>query len=309
MTPSPARLSSTGLFMIQRAYVYLLLTTLFWGANAIAGKLAVGLISPMLLTSARWLLAFTVLLSFAWPQVHRDLPAIRRHWKVLSALGLVGFTLFNVSLYSALEFTTAINVVILQAGMPLVIFLANFLIFRVPVTGGQVLGFFLTVAGVMAVASAGSLDTLLSLTLNKGDAIMLIAVLVYGGYTVALRYRPVMHWQSMMAVMALSAFVFSIPFTLWEISVGRVIWPGEEGLAIAAFTAIFPSLFSQVLYIQANGLIGSNRAGLFMNLVPIFGTILSVLVLRETLHLYHVVGLVLVMGGIALAERRKKREA
>ena len=292
--------------MTQRAYFYMLLTTLFWGANAVAGKLAVGLISPMLLTSMRWLLAVTVLLSFAWPQVRRDLPIIRRHWPVLAALGAAGFTIFNVSLYSALEFTTAINVVILQAGMPLVIFLANFFIFRVPVTSAQVIGFFLTVAGVAAVASAGAPQQLLSLSLNKGDAIMLIAVLVYGGYTVALRYRPVMHWQSMMAVMATSAFISSLPFTAWEIAVDRVIWPGVEGISIAVFTAIFPSLISQVLYIQANGLIGSNRAGLFTNLIPVFGTILSVVVLRETLHLYHVVALVLVMSGIALAERGKR---
>jgi drug/metabolite transporter (DMT)-like permease len=293
--------------MTQRAYIYLVLTTLFWGANAIAGKLAVGEISPMLLTSVRWLLAVTVLLSFAWPQVRRDLPMIRKHWRVMAALGATGFACFNIALYSALEFTSAINVVILQAGMPLVIFIANFLIFRIPVTGGQVVGFFLTVAGVMTVASGGDIGKLLSLTLNRGDALMLLAVLIYGGYTVALRYRPVLHWQSMMAVMASSAFVVSIPFTFWEIGVGRVIWPGPEGLAIAAYTAIFPSLISQVLFIQANGLIGSNRAGLFVNLVPIFGTILSVAVLRETLHLYHVLALVLVMSGIALAERVKRK--
>ncbi len=293
--------------MTQRAYIYLVLTTLFWGANAIAGKLAVGEISPMLLTSVRWLLAVTLLMSFAWPQIRRDMPMIRKHWPVMAALGATGFACFNIALYSALEFTSAINVVILQAGMPLVIFIANFLIFRIPVTAGQVIGFFLTVAGVMTVASGGDIRQLLTLTLNRGDAIMLLAVLIYGGYTVALRYRPVLHWQSMMAVMATSAFLFSLPFTGWEIAVGRVIWPGPEGLAIAAYTAIFPSLISQVLFIQANGLIGSNRAGLFVNLVPIFGTILSVVVLRETLHIYHILALVLVMSGIALAERVKRK--
>lgn len=209
--------------MTQRAYVYLILTTLFWGANAIAGKLAVGVISPMLLTSMRWSMALVVLVSFAWPQIRRDMPAIRKHWPVLAALGAVGFASFNITLYSALEYTSAINVVIFQAGMPLVIFLANFLIFRVPVTGGQVAGFFLTLTGVLTVASGGSLGQLLSLTFNRGDVIMLFAVLIYGGYTVALRYRPVLHWQSMMAVMATAAFVFSLPFTLWEIGVDRVI--------------------------------------------------------------------------------------
>ncbi|WP_244447225.1 DMT family transporter, partial [Hoeflea sp. BAL378] len=262
-----------------RAYLFLTITALSWGANAVAGKMAVGHISPMLLTSARWGLALMILLTFTLPQLRRDRATIRAHLPLLIGYGMFGFAFFNIFLYSALEHTTAINVTIEQAGMPMVIFLANFLLFRIRAKPAQVAGFVLTLAGVALTASGGSLARLLALELNRGDALMLLAVLCYGGYTVGLRYKPMLHWQSMITVMAASAFATSLPFTAWEIAREAVIWPDTSGLLIAAFTAIIPSLVSQVLFIMGNELIGSNRAGVFINLVPIFGTILSVLIL------------------------------
>jgi len=289
-----------------RAYVFLTITAMSWGGNAVAGKLAVGHISPMLLTSVRWGLALVVLLGFALPQVRRDLPVIRRHLPLLIAYGVFGFAFFNILLYSALEYTTAINVAIEQAGMPMVIFLANFLLFRIKASPAQIIGFALTLAGVAITASSGSLERLIGLQLGRGDALMLLAVLFYGGYTVALRYKPTLHWQSMISVMAASAFLTSLPFTAFEAASGSVIWPDTQGWLVAAFTAVFPSLVAQVMFIKGNEIIGSNRAGVFINLVPIFGTLLSVMILGERLQLYHVVALGLVLGGIWLAERGKR---
>ncbi|OCW59281.1 DMT family transporter [Hoeflea olei] len=292
--------------MIIRAYLFLTVTTLCWGANAVAGKLAVGHISPMLLTSLRWAMAVSILAAFTGPQVKRDWPVIRRHLPLLAGYGMVGFAGFNILLYSALGHTTAINVAIEQAGVPMVIFLANFLLFRIRASLAQVAGFAFTLAGVALTASGGSLARLIALELNRGDALMLVAVLCYAGYTVSLRYKPDLHWQSMITVMAASAFLTSLPFTAWEITSGSAIRPDATGWTVAAFTAVFPSLVSQVMFIKGNELIGSNRAGLFINLVPIFGTLMSVLILGETLHLYHVIALALVLGGIGLAERGKR---
>ncbi|WP_394688079.1 DMT family transporter [Hoeflea sp.] len=292
--------------MIIRAYLFLTITALSWGANAVAGKMAVGHISPMLLTSMRWGMACAILLTFALPQVRRDMNVIRANLPLLMAYGAVGFTSFNILLYSALGYTTAINVAIEQAGMPMLIFLANFLMFRIKVTPAQILGFLLTLSGVAITASGGSLARLIGLELNRGDALMLLAILCYGGYTVALRYKPKLHWQSMITVMAASAFLTSLPFAAFEVARESVIWPDTTGWLVAAFTAIFPSLVAQVLFIRGNEIIGSNRAGIFINLVPIFGTLLSVMVLGEMLHLYHVVALGLVLGGIWLSERGKR---
>lgn len=295
--------------MILRAYLFLIITSLSWGGNAVAGKLAVGHISPMVLTSVRWGIAFAILMTFALPQVRRDLRVIRANLPLLIGYGMCGFTFFNILLYSALEYTTAINVAIEQAGMPMVIFLANFILFRIKVTPAQIIGFALTLAGVVLTASSGSLARLIGLQLNQGDALMLVAVLCYGGYTVALRYKPVLHWQSMITVMAGAAFLTSLPFSIYELSTGTAILPDATGWLVAIFTAVFPSLVAQVMFIKGNEIIGSNRAGVFINLVPIFGTLLSVMILGEILHLYHVIALGLVLGGIWLSERAKRSPA
>lgn len=289
----------------MRAYILLILTAAMWGGNAVAGKLAVGHVSPMLLTMIRWLMALALMLAIAWPQVRRDRAIIRKHLPFLVLLGAVGFAAFNLLFYTALQYTSAINVAIVQGAMPAVIFLVNFVLFRIRASMAQMLGFMITLAGVAIVAANGSFARLLALEVNRGDALMLIAVVIYGGYTVALRFKPEIHWQSMMTVLSAAALVMTIPFAAWEIVSGAVIWPDAQGLTAAAYTAIFPSLISQVLYIKGNEIIGSNRAGLFINLVPIFGTLMSVAIIGEALHLFHVAALCLVLGGIAIAERRR----
>lgn len=291
------------------AYLILTLTTFIWGANAIMGKLAVGHISPLALTSLRWLLALALIVIPAIPHLKRDLPIIRQHIWFLAALGGAGFTLFNALLYMALYHTSTVNVVIEQAGMPLVIFLANYLILRIRVTWIQIAGFAFTFAGVAVTVSYGDLGRLLALELNRGDALMMLAVLLYGGYTVALRWKPPIHWMSLLFVLAATAFLTSLPLLAIEAAAGALVLPDARGWVLALATAIFPSLVAQACYIKGNELIGGNRASLFINLVPIFGTMLAVLVLGEAFHAFHALGLVLVLGGIAVAEIGKPRVA
>lgn len=295
--------------MNRKAYVLLLLTTLFWGGNAVAGKLAVGHASPMLLTSLRWAFAAAILGAIGWPRLRNDWPVVRKHIWLLVALGGFGFTAFNAALYSALNFTSAINASIEQAGMPMVIFAANFLLFRMRVTFGQIIGFLLSLTGIALTASHGDLRTLVALDMNFGDALMLIAVLVYSAYTVALRFKPDIHWLSLMIVMTSAAFVTSIPFVVWEIGTGRVIVPDALGWAITAYMVLFPSILAQIFYIRGVELIGANRAGLFINMVPIFGTLLSVMIIGEAFQAYHAVAIVLVLGGIWLAEHSGRKMA
>ncbi len=293
----------------RKAYILLLLTTLFWGGNAIAGKLAVGHVSPMLLTTARWVLALAFLLAVGLPRVIADWPVIRRHFWLLVALGTLGFTVFNVAFYTALLYTTAINVSIEQAAIPMVIFIANFLLFRMRVTWAQMLGFLLSIIGIALTASHGNPMRLMEFEVNFGDAIMLVAVLVYGLYSVALRFKPVIHWLSMIIVLSGSAMITSIPFAIAEYWLGATIVPDAKGWAVIAYTVLFPSIASQVLYIRGIELIGANRAGLFINLVPIFGTLLSIVVLGEDFQFYHALAMVLVLGGIWLAEHSGRKMA
>lgn len=294
MTQNPVRL----------AYILLILTTLFWGGNSVAGKMAVGEISPMLLTLARWVLAAGFILPFAWPHLKREWPVIRRNWLLLTFYGAIGFTLFNLLLYTALTKTSAVSASIVQAALPATVYLFNFILFRVKVTVWQIAGFIVTLAGVMAVATHGEISRLATLDLNMGDALVLIAVVVYAVYTVYLRYKPQMNWKSLIVVLSTAAALAALPGVWWEWQNGSLILPGQKGMLIALYTGIFPSIMSQIFFIKGVELIGANRAGIFINLIPIFGTGLAIVLLGEPLEAYHMVALVLVIAGIWLAERK-----
>jgi drug/metabolite transporter (DMT)-like permease len=292
----------------SRAYFYLCITALFWGANSVAGKLAVGHVSPMVLTLLRWIIALTIILILMLPQVKRDWPVIRKHWLQLLLYGVFGFTAFNALLYTALGYTSAINAVIEQAGIPMLIFVFNFILFRIQASIAQIIGFSVTLVGVLVTAAHGEFSALAELEFNFGDALMLGACIVYAAYTVSLRWKPDMHWQSFIAAPAFGALLSAIPLFFWELSRGAAIFPDTTGWAVVLYAGIFPSLLSQVLYVRGVEMIGANRAGLFINAIPVFGTILSVFLIGETLHPFHIVALLLVLGGIAIAEWGRPKE-
>nr|WP_184463024.1 DMT family transporter [Zhongshania antarctica] len=293
--------------LIRNPFILLILVALLWGGNAVAGKLAVGHVSPMLLTSLRWLFACVFIAPLAWRDVVREWPLIRQYWRTLFLYAALGFTAFNALFYWALNYTSAINVTIEQSGMPLIVFLGNFILFGLRPVKLQLVGFTLTLLGVLITVAHGELSSLLSLDLNRGDALMLLATLLYGGYTVALRFRPPLHWRSMIMVLALFAFISSLPFSGYEYWAGYAVMPDARGFGVVLYIAIFPSLIAQSLYMRGVDLIGGNRANLFINLVPVFGSVLAVVILAEEFKAYHFVALSMVVGGILLAELGVKK--
>ncbi|ANL41869.1 UNVERIFIED_ORG: drug/metabolite transporter (DMT)-like permease [Rhizobium esperanzae] len=288
--------------MQATAYICLVIATLCWGGNSVAGKLAVGHISPMMLTFLRWFLAVALIALISVPQLKKDWPIARKNLPLLLCYGAIGYTLFNAMLYSAVQYTTAINVAIEQAGIPMLIFLLNFVFFRTGISLAQCFGFAITLVGVALTAAHGDLATLLQLQLNRGDGLMLIAIVAYSLYTIFLRWKPRVDWRTLMAFPAFAAMLTSLPLLLWEAGRDAAQWPDQAGWSITLYTAIFPSLLAQILYIKGVEAIGANRAGLFINLVPVFGTLLSVALVGETLQSFHMVSLALTLGGIAIAE-------
>lgn len=294
--------------MHRQAYIALTIAALCWGGNAVAGKLAVGHVSPMLLTFWRWFFAVAVIFAISLPQIRKDWPVVRRNLPILIFLGGIGYVIFNAALYTAVNHTTAVNVAVEQTLVPVLIFVLNFALFRMRVSLAQIFGFTLTFIGGLTVAVHGDFHRLMTLSVNIGDAIMMIAVVAYAVYTVALRWRPPVDWRTLMAFPALAALVLSMPLAYWEYSAGRMIWPDTTGWMVVIYAAMFASLVAQVLYIVGVGKIGANRAGLFFNLLPVFGTLLSVAIIGEQLHAYHIIALALALGGIAIAEWGKPRE-
>lgn len=289
------------------AYFLLVLAPFLWGGNAVAGRMATEDWQPFTLTSLRWLFAMLLLTPFAIRPLKHDWPVVKKNALVLFCLGAFGMACFNLTMYLALNFTTAINVSIEQAAMPAMIMLANFFFLSQRVRAFQILGLVLTLLGVLVTTTAGEPGRFFSEGLNKGDAIMLLACVFYAAYTFGLRWKPQIHWMSFMWMIALSAFIMTIPFASWELSKGQFEMPSVKGFLVMIYVIIFPTILSQLSWARGVELLGSNRAGLFINLVPIFGSIMAVLILSESFEWYHFAGLAMVLVGIGLSERSAKR--
>ena len=301
------------LFLLRAPHFFLALTSFLWSGNAIAGKFAVGHVSPMILTAGRWSLALLIIGFIARHQIRRDWATIKKHWLYLLLMGGFGYSAFNFFLYAGLQYISAINVTLEQSAMPLFIFVLNYLIYRTGVTWLQVTGFLLTLLGVIVTVSSGDPLGLIQKGgegINRGDWFMLAAALCYGVYSVALRSKPAMHWQSLLTSLIGGACVFALVGALFEYQLGLAQFPVTiQGLLVVIYAGIFPSLVSQGLFIKGVESLGANTAGLYINLVPVFGAVLAVLLLGENLYLYHALAFVLVVGGIMIAQKKPDSSA
>ncbi len=291
------------------AWLLLSITSLCWSANTIFAKLAVGEVSPITLVALRWLLVLLMLAPFARRPLIRDWPTLRPQLARIALMGAFGYTSFNVLFYVAAHHTTAVNLGITQAVMPIFIFLIAFVRFRIAVTPLQVVGVIAAMAGVMLVVAQGDWGRLVAVQFNSGDLISLSAVLLYAAYTVSLRSRPLVSPLSFFAVLAAAAFVTSLPLAAYEWLVGDLLWPTETGWVLIVAIALLPSLLGQLLFIRAVEIVGPGRAGLFVNLTPVFAAGLAVGFLGESFRWYHGAALGLVFLGIWASERGRRESA
>ena len=291
--------------LYDRPYFLLVFTTLFWGGNVVAGRLAVGEVSPMAVVFLRWFVAFGLLGLFARKQILAEYRKVLPQWPLVMMLGILGYTAFNALYYSAAHHTTGINIAIIQGSTPIVILLMGFLVFRNSMTGLQITGALVTILGVLISASHGDWQVITNLAFNRGDLWLLIASVFYAVYTLLLRKRPDCSALVFFTAMAAAACLSAIPLVIYEAQQGLLIWPSFKGWLLIAYIAVLPSLLCQIAYIRSIELIGPGRGSVFYNLVPVFGALLSTLILREPISIYDVLALGLVLGGIFIAERSK----
>ena len=291
-----------GLF--DQPYLMLSLTSLFWAGNTVLGRFLAGHVPPVTLSFIRWAGAFVLVLPFAAPHLLRDWPTIRRHAGLMTLLALTGFSAYNSFAYYGLQYTTAINGLLLPSIGPLFVALWSFVSFGDRLTPRQAVGICVSLTGVLVIISHGSLAVLTHIGFNRGDVWFLIALLIYGFYTAWLRKRPPMHPLSFLAVgMGLGALLL-VPAMAWELLSGRTIVFDAVSIASFAFVCVFPSLLGYLFLNRGIELIGANRAAPFMHLTPVFGSVLAVLLLGESFELYHAIGYGLVFTGITVATRK-----
>ena len=290
-----------------RAYLLLVITTMCWGLNAIISRLAVGEISPMQLVTVRWLGVVLILVVFARDNIGRDWPILRRHLPFLCLMGCCGFTVFNALFYVAGHHTSAINIGILQGSIPIFVLLGSLLVLHQSISLVQGTGVAVTLLGVIIVASQGDLGELLAMSVNRGDLFMLIACFFYAAYSVGLSRRPNVSALGFFAIVALVAWIASLPLIAIETYQQGWTTPTTTGWMLVLMVTLLPSLIAQIFFIQGVSLIGAGRAGVFVNLVPVWASLMAVVFLHEVFQPYHALALLLVLGGIGLSEIGKNR--
>ena len=289
----------------SRPYLLLLLTTLMWAGNGVASRLAVGQVSPMALVTLRWVVVVAIVGFTVGRLIAAELPSLVSRWRYIALMGALGYTVFNALFYAAGHHTTAVNITILQGAIPVFVLVGALLAFGTRIRPTQAIGGAIALLGVAAIATKGDPRTLASLAFNIGDVWMIVACVFYAGYTLGLRDRPSVPGLVFFAAMASAAVLTSLPLIAWEIVTGTVQWPTPKGWLVLAYVSLGPSLLAQIFFMRGVELIGPGRAGLFANLVPVFGAVMAAGILGEAFASYHAVALALVLGGIWLAEQRK----
>jgi len=302
-------MSAPGQRLWGSAWTLLALANLFWAGNLVIGRAVAGRVPPITLAYWRWTGAFLLAFGFAWPQLRRDWPALKRGWRVMVLLAATGIASYNTMCYIGLQDTTALNALLLQSTMPVVILLWAFALFGERPSLWQTSGVVVSFLGVAAIVGHSSLDTLLHLSINVGDVWILVAVAIYAAFPPLLRTQPAVHPLSfLVAAMAIGSLLM-LPFYLWEATTGPGITGGWPSYAAMAYTAVLPSFVSYLFFNRAVELIGAGRAGQSAHLMPVFGAALAVAFLGERFRGYHYVGIALIAAGILLASRTRSATA
>lgn len=292
-----------------QAWLLLGATTLLWAGNSVASRMIAGEMSPMAVVFFRWFFVCAIL-AVARPPTWRGMAAdLAAHWRRIALMGALGFTGFNVLFYIAAYHTSAINLTLLQTSIPIFVLAGAAGMGGARIGGPQLLGMAAATFGVILVATRGEPARILELRLNFGDALVLVACVLYAGYTLALRSRPAGAALAFFAALAAAAFVSSAPFILAEWAAGQTYWPSLKGWLLLAYIALGPSLIAQIFYMRGVELIGPGRAGVYANLVPVFGALLAVGMLGEEFHIYHLTALALGLGGIWLSQMEPRTAA
>lgn len=274
---------------------------LFWSGNWVVGRWIRGDVPPIALSFWRWAIAFLCLLPWAWPHLRAQWRDLARHWRILSLLGLCGGACHNALTYVGLTHTTATNGILLASSTPIMIIGLSWLFLGKRLRPVEWLGVLVSCGGILAIVSHGDLSRLLELRPNVGDIWVLAAMLFWALYTVLLVRRPPgLHPLSFLAAISVTGLAGLVPFYAWEIAAGRLIVPGMPAFAAIAYAGIFPAAVGFIFWNKAVAEVGGNKAGLFMHLMPVFGTLLSMIFLGEQPYLYHLAGIALILSGIYL---------
>ena len=288
--------------ILTNPHFLLTLTSIFWAFNTVAGRAAVGEVSPLLIVSVRWFFVSIILSILCRNQLIETWSILNKKIKWLIFMGLFGFTGFNSAYYVAAHDTIAINLGLVQGTMPAFIIIIAWIWLKDKINFTQFLGVLITFIAVLIVVCSGNFNALIELELNSGDIVMIFACTLYAIYAVGLRKKPKISALPLLTFFAYIAFLGSFPGLIYEIYSNQLILPGQKGFIILGVIIIFPSFLAQIFFMKGVEKIGPSRSGLYTNLVPVFSSLLAVFFLGEEFQFFHLLSLIMIFIGIYLFE-------
>ena len=291
----------------KTAYIFLIFATLFWSGNFIVGKAAsLFEIPPFTLNFYRWTFAWLILAPFTLKEIFQKKEYILKNLKLILILGITSITIFNSIVYYSLNFTQVINGVLMISTIPVMIIFFSW-IFKIEKTNFyQILGVIFSLLGVMVIVTKADLDKLLNLNFNKGDLWMVVAMLSWAMYSALLRKKKFELSQiSLLQTIISAGLILLLPAYLIEMSLGYRLNIHLPFILTLSYVVLFPGLASFFFWIKGISIIGSNRSGIFLHLMPIFSTIMAILIFKEKFMVFHFIGAVLIITGVVLSSKRK----
>ena len=301
--PQPSATDPVG-WLNHQPYLLLSLTSLFWAGNIVLARYVAGHVPPMTLSCVRWIGAFLMLLPFAKPHLKRDWPALRARLPLMVALSATGFAVNNALTYWALQYTQALNALLIQSSGPLFVALWSLMLFGVRLTWAQLGGIAISLLGVLTIILRGDFGALAGIRFNKGDLMFAAGLFVFGLYSALMTRRPKTHQLSLISFTTGCGALLLLPFSVFEYSSGSRLQFDALTIATLVYVVIFPSTLAYLFFNRGIALIGPNRAAPFLHLVPVFGSAMAILLLGEQPRLFHLVGYLLVLAGVVIASRR-----
>lgn len=289
----------------RNPYFLLVLATVLWGGNFVIGRAATDSMPPFTLSVLRWCTAFIIFLPFAWPHLKKEHSLLKKNWRILILMSITGIAGFNSLLYLALHYTTSINASLVNTSTPIMIYILSFFILKESLNRNQWIGTILSLAGLLFILSKGSLAVLVNFSFNSGDFIVLAAVVCWSIYSILIkRYTGILPgYSTFLVCMAVGILVLS-PLAFYETFILKipVVWSSSAIFTIS-YTGVFASIVAFISWNTAVVKVGANKAGVFLNLIPVFAVIFAVLFIGESLMWYQLAGGISVIAGVYLSAR------
>ena len=284
----------------------LVCATLFWAGNFTLGKFAyLENIPPNSLAFLRWCLVWIILLPFTYKEMLKLENQIKRNISLFLILGSTSVCIFTSLTYNALNHTQVINASLFNTAIPVTIILVCFLLKIEKTNIFQISGLLISVLGILAIITRLDLNILLTLNFNRGDLFMIGAIIAWGIYSAYLRKRTFeVSLLALVHIICTFGLIFLLPLFILDITQGKVIEISENLFYILIYVAIFPSIGSYYCWAGAVSLIGANRAGIFLSLIPLFSTIFAMIFFNEKFLFFHFIGSFLIILGLFLSNKK-----